>query len=244
MDDQNLKQTTSEAPGAEIPEEERKDLMTGDAAASPAKKEVFTIPNVLTFFRIILIPVFMYLFISWVVRGEPVRLWLSVGVLALSGISDVLDGFIARKFNMVSELGIVLDPIADKLTQFAVMLCLVFRFPSMLIPLILIVVKEVVTGIFGLVTIRKTGLVKGAKWYGKLTTVLLYVMMGIHLIWPLLHRIWPGTFVQEELPAPVSITSIAICCVMMLISFVLYVRRFVLMMKVSEKEKEEKQDGE
>ena len=224
--------------------EEGENLMVDDAEQSPARSEVFTIPNVLTFLRIVLIPVFMYLFISWVVREEPIRLWLSIGVLALSGISDILDGWIARKFNMVSDLGIALDPIADKLTQFAVMLCLVFRFPGMLIPLLLIVIKEVVTGIFALLTIRKTGLVKGARWYGKLTTVLLYAMMVIHLIWPVLHQIWPQTFRTEELPQTISIASIAVCCTMMLFSFVMYVRRYVLMLKVSEKEKEEKQDGE
>ena len=227
--------------GPEIPEEEREKLLTDDAAKSPARNEVFTIPNVLTFLRIILIPVFMYFFLNEKIEGH---MWYALGVLVLSGVSDVLDGLIARKFNMVSDLGIALDPIADKLTQFGVMLCLVFRFPGMLVPLLLIVIKEVVTGIFALLTIRKTGLVKGAKWYGKITTVLLYIMMGLHLVWPLLHHVWPGTFVHEELPAAISITSIVVCCIMMLISFVLYVRRFILIMKVSEEEKEEKQDGE
>ena len=224
----------------ELSEEEREKLLRDDAEKSPARNEIFTIPNVLTFLRIILIPVFMYFFLNERIEGH---MWYALGVLVLSGISDVLDGIIARKFNMVSDLGIALDPIADKLTQFGVMLCLVFRFPGILIPLLLIVIKEVVTGIFALMTIRKTGLVKGAKWYGKLTTVLLYIMMGLHLLWPLLHQIWPGTFIHEELPSTVSVTSIVVCCVMMLISFVLYVRRFILIMKVSEKEKEENQDG-
>ncbi len=222
--------------------EQGKDLMTDDAAKSPARGEVFTIPNVMTFLRIILIPVFMFFFLTS--KDKPDRMWLAIGVLVLSGVSDILDGFIARKFNMVSDLGIALDPIADKLTQFAVMLCLVFRFPNMLVPLLLIVLKEVVTGIFALLTIRKTGLIKGARWYGKVTTVLLYIMMGLHLIWPLLHRIWPQTFLSEQLPQTISVVSIALCCVMMLFSFVMYVRRYVLMLKEVEKEKEEKQDGE
>ena len=77
-----------------------------------------------------------------------------------------------------------------------------------------------------------------------MTTVLLYIMMGLHLIWPLLHRIWPQTFLSEQLPQTISVVSIALCCVMMLFSFVMYVRRYVLMLKEVEKEKEEKQDGE
>ena len=222
--------------------EQGKDLMTDDAEKSPARGEVFTIPNVMTFLRIILIPVFMFFFLTS--KDKPDRMWLAIGVLVLSAVSDILDGFIARKFNMVSDLGIALDPIADKLTQFAVMLCLVFRFPNMLVPLLLIVVKEVVTGIFALLTIRKTGLIKGARWYGKATTVLLYIMMGLHLIWPLLNRVWPQTFRSGQLPQTVSVASIAVCVVMMLFSFAMYVRRYVLMLKEVEKEKEEKQDGE
>ena len=246
-EDQNRTEEPAEGVPAEDPavseltEEERKEFTTDDAEKSPARSEVFTIPNVLTFLRIILIPVFMYFFLNDKLEGN---MWFAIGVLALSGVSDILDGWIARKFNMVSDLGIALDPIADKLTQFAVMLCLVFRFPGMLIPLLLIVIKEVVTGIFALLTIRKTGLVKGARWYGKLTTVLLYAMMALHLIWPLLHQIWPGTFLHDELPATVSIISIAVCCAMMIFSFVMYLRRYVLILKVSEEEKEEKPDGE
>ena len=222
--------------------EHGRDLMADDAEKSPSRSDVFTIPNIMTFLRIILIPVFMFFFLTS--KDKPDRLWIALGVLVLSGISDVLDGIIARKFNMVSDLGIALDPIADKLTQFAVMLCLVFRFPNMLVPLLLIVIKEVVTGIFALLTIRKTGLIKGARWYGKVTTVLLYVMMGLHLIWPILHRFWPVTFPSEQLPGVVSIVSISLCVAMMLFSFVMYVRRYVLMLKEVEKEKEEKQDGE
>ena len=222
--------------------EHGRDLMADDAEKSPSRNDVFTIPNIMTFMRIILIPVFMFFFLTS--KGKPDRLWIALGILVLSGISDVLDGFIARKFNMVSDLGIALDPIADKLTQFAVMLCLVFRFPNMLVPLLLIVVKEVVTGIFALLIIRKTGLIKGARWYGKVTTVLLYIMMGLHLIWPILHRFWPGTFASEQLPQTISVVSISLCVVMMLFSFAMYVRRYVLMLREVEKEKEEKQDGE
>ena len=84
---------------------------------------------------------------------------------------------------MVSDFGKAFDPIADKLTQVAMMFCLVTRFPWMILPLVLMVIKELFTGITGLLTIRKTGKVEGAVWHGKVTTVLLYTMMGIHLVW-------------------------------------------------------------
>lgn len=56
---------------------------------------------------------------------------MAVAVLALSGITDILDGFIARRFGMVSDVGKILDPVADKLTQGAVILCLAFRYSLM-----------------------------------------------------------------------------------------------------------------
>lgn len=139
--------------------------------------KLWTIPNLLSFFRLCLIPVIVWLY---TVREDYI---LTMLVLGLSGITDVADGIIARKLNMVSDFGKAFDPIADKLTQVAMMFCLVTRFPWMILPLVLMVIKELFTGITGLLTIRKTGKVEGAVWHGKVTTVLLYTMMGIHLVW-------------------------------------------------------------
>ena len=139
--------------------------------------KLWTIPNLLSFFRLCLIPVMVWLY---TVRENYIFTML---VLVLSGITDVADGIIARKLNMVSDFGKAFDPIADKLTQVAMMFCLVTRFPWMILPLVLMVIKELFTGITGLLTIRKTGKVEGAVRHGKVTTVLLYTMMGIHLVW-------------------------------------------------------------
>ena len=139
--------------------------------------KLWTIPNLLSFFRLCLIPVMVWLY---TVRENYIFTML---VLVLSGITDVADGIIARNLNMVSDFGKAFDPIADKLTQVAMMFCLVTRFPWMILPLVLMVIKELFTGITGLLTIRKTGKVEGAVWHGKVTTVLLYTMMGIHLVW-------------------------------------------------------------
>ena len=108
---------------------------------------------------------------------------MTCAVLLISGLSDTLDGFIARHFNMISDLGKALDPIADKLTQFAMLMCLVSRFPMMLIPLLVLVVKELCCGLTSLMVIKKTGVVLPANWHGKLTTFLLYAMMCLHLVW-------------------------------------------------------------
>lgn len=139
--------------------------------------KIWTIPNLLSFFRLCLIPVMVWLY---TVRENYI---LTMLVVVLSGLTDVADGIIARKMNMVTDFGKAFDPIADKLTQTAMMFCLVTRFPWMILPLALMVIKELFIGITGLLTIRKTGKVEGAVWHGKVTTVLLYTMMGVHLVW-------------------------------------------------------------
>lgn len=176
------------------------------------KNKILTIPNLLSFFRLCLIPVMIWLYTVQENYG------LTTLVLLLSGITDVVDGIIARKCNMVSDFGKAFDPIADKLTQVAVMFCLVTRFPWMILPLVLLVIKELFTGITSLMTIRKTGKVEGAVWHGKITTVLLYAMMGIHLIW-------------FHIPPLVSGFLIGISTGMMLLSAVGYAMRNFRMLK-------------
>lgn len=168
-----------------------------------SKGKIFTLPNILSFFRLCLIPLIVWLYC---VKEDEL---LTTVFLALSGLTDVVDGIIARKFHMVSDLGKALDPVADKLTQIAMLFCLVTRFPLMLLPLILLVIKEIVAATLNLAVIRRTGVVKGAVWHGKVNTVLLYAMMLIHLVW-------------YHIPAVVSNLMIAVCTAMMLLSCVLY----------------------
>ena len=102
-------------------------------AESKYKDKILTIPNILSFFRICLIPVIVWLYIG----KEDYSLTLII--LILSGFTDVVDGIIARKCNMISDFGKAFDPIADKLTQAAMLCCLVVRFQHMMIPLVMLV---------------------------------------------------------------------------------------------------------
>ena len=86
-------------------------------------KERFSIPNLMGYFRLLLIPVFCYLYLA-----KEAYHW-AAGVVLLSSLTDLFDGMIARKFNMITNLGKALDPIADKLTHGALALCLAFRYP-------------------------------------------------------------------------------------------------------------------
>ena len=167
------------------------------------QEKIITIPNILSFFRLCLIPV-----IVWLYTVKQDYLWTLL-ILLFSAVTDIVDGIIARKCNMISDFGKAFDPVADKLTQMAMLFCLVSRFPYMMIPFVLLVVKEVFTGITALITIKRTNTVKGAVWHGKLTTIALYSMMAIHLLW-------------YNIPSTVSLILVGICIGIMLMSFILY----------------------
>lgn len=179
---------------------------------------ILTVPNLLSFFRLCLIPVFM-----WLYCVERNYVWTGI-MLILSGVTDTVDGFVARHFNMTSDLGKILDPIADKLTQAAMLFCLLTRFPLMIAPLGLMVFKEFFMGVSGYLVIRRTGKVFGADWHGKVNTWLLYAMMILHVFW-------------YNIPKSVSGVMIALCVVMMLISLVLYGRHNMNALRDAEEEK-------
>ena len=122
--------------------------------------KVFTIPNILSFFRLILIPVLIW---SYVVKKN----YATTGwILLLSGLTDIADGFIARRFHMISNLGKILDPVADKLTQATMLFCLFTRFPHMILPLVLMAFKELYMAVSSCLIMKKTGKVTGADWHG------------------------------------------------------------------------------
>lgn len=159
----------------------------------------------LSFFRLCLIPLIVW---QYVFRHH---YFAALYLLALSGLTDIADGTIARKFNMVSDFGKAFDPIADKLTQIAMLFCLMSRFPNMLLPLVILIIKEVFSGVTGLMMVRK-GVILGADWHGKAATVLLYGTMLVHLAW-------------INISPTVSNILIGACTAMILLSGILYAVR-------------------
>lgn len=141
------------------------------------KNQFWSIPNILSLFRIALIP-----FIVWAYCIG--RLYFMAVLIGVSALSDVLDGIIARKFNMVTSIGKALDPIADKLTLFTllVIMCFYLHSAAIILLCVLFTVKEVVMGIEGLLVIKKTGSTYSANVIGKATTVLLYANILLHIL--------------------------------------------------------------
>ena len=171
------------------------------------KKEVLTIPNLLSLFRLALIPVYVAIYLN---AREPIQYYLAGGILAVSCMTDLIDGKIARRFNMITNLGKILDPVADKSTQFALTLCISFKQPVLWPVLILFVVKESFQLIAMLVTLRRGKALNGALMEGKICTTVLFVSLLIMVLFPMLS-------------APVVKTIAVIDALFLLISFASYV---------------------
>ncbi|MDD6812645.1 MAG: CDP-alcohol phosphatidyltransferase family protein [Lachnospiraceae bacterium] len=131
------------------------------------KSVYFNIPNLLGYLRILLIPIFLVLY----TRADSTKEYgIAFFTLALSYFSDFIDGKIARKFDMISDFGKALDPVADKLTQASLAIAITYRYPAMLYFLILFVIKELYMAVMGLLLIHRGKGVKGAQSYGKICT--------------------------------------------------------------------------
>lgn len=125
------------------------------------------VPNILTIIRFILIP-----FILFAIIQE--QYLIAFIILTVSGLTDILDGFIARKFNFITNFGKLIDPLADKATQISILATLVFKGIIPLWILFIVFLKEFVM-IAGASFLYGKELVVSSRWYGKLATVLFYI---------------------------------------------------------------------
>ena len=139
------------------------------------KYPVLNVPNTLSFIRILVVPAMAYFFLNDQI------LW-AVVMIAISGLSDAFDGFFARKLNQVTDLGKMLDPLADKLTQVAAAVCIGVKFPSLVFILMVFVAKEVLMAIGAFVLLKRHKKPCAARWYGKTATVLFYISVGIIVV--------------------------------------------------------------
>ena len=144
------------------------------------KKDIFTIPNIICYVRILLIPIFAYIYITADSSQDYI---IAASIVLVSSISDLFDGMIARKFNQVTELGKILDPVADKLNHFAILLCLAFRYKIMWLVIALMVIKEGYMLYNGIYFLKRGKMMNGAMWYGKICTAVTFIgLFAIFLI--------------------------------------------------------------
>ena len=145
------------------------------------KKEIFTIPNLLSLLRLLLIPVYIIIYLQ---ATEPADYYISGAILAVSCLTDLVDGKIARHFNMVTTVGKVLDPLADKATQFTLILCLAIRHNILWYLVGLFFLKEIFQLIAGYMNLRKGRMLKGALFSGKICTTVLFITLTLMILIP------------------------------------------------------------
>ena len=188
-------------------------------------RDITKLSNILTVIRIMLIPLFIIIFL-WANGNIELNLKhfnkqngyiIAAAIMILSGLTDMADGLIARKFNMITDLGKVIDPFADKLTQAAVVVCLIFRYGDIWILIAalfaLIFIKEILMLIMGVMFLRKGQDLGGARWYGKLATIIFYFQVIVLIGAPVLS----------------NLTAVIMFCIMIaatLMSFIMYMREY------------------
>jgi cardiolipin synthase len=148
------------------------------------KKDIFTVPNALSLFRLALIPVYVVMYLSAV---TPTDYYLAAAVLAVSCLTDMIDGKIARHFNMVTTLGMALDPLADKAMQFTLIVCLAIRYPILWVLIGLFVMKEgfqLFASVFNL--LKKGRMIMGALMAGKICTSVFFISLIFMILIPTL----------------------------------------------------------
>lgn len=185
------------------------------------KEQVCTIPNYMSFARLLLIP-----FIIWFYAHK--NYTVAVILLAVSELTDVLDGIVARKFDMITELGKVLDPICDKVMQGGLGACLLIRHGDLWYAWAffgLLVVKELSMLILGWAAARRTGHMVGAKWYGKLSTVVLNSVMIV-------------LFLLPDLKPTYIAVLLALASAAMLLSMLLYTRLWFRLIRYGDGEQD------
>ena len=177
-----------------------------------SKKQILTVPNLLSLVRIILIPI-----IVWLYSFEK-NYYAAIGVILLSGVTDIVDGWIARHFNMISDFGKALDPLADKLTQATLLLCLLSKYKLMWGLVIVFGVCEIGKFTLGIIIAKRHDEVTGAKWYGKVNTVIIYATMMLLILLPQINKLTANTLML-------------ICGAVMIIAHTLYFRLFFGILK-------------
>lgn len=188
-------------------------------------KNNFTIPNLISFIRILLIIPLIYFFLN----EEYIT---GVSILVVSGISDMLDGWIARKFNQISALGKILDPIADKLTLVAVIVCVGILIPSIIPLAVLLVTKDLLMLAGGYYLIKRKIVPPAAKWYGKLATLIFYISM--------VTIVFGKAFFNYENHL-LSIVLLALTTISMLFALVKYYIIFLDLIRQQNKDKEKEE---
>ncbi len=195
--------------------------MLGAAAAVAALAALLfrlNLPNALSLFRLFLVPCFAAAFFS---QFSGARFW-AAGIYGLAFVTDVADGYIARSSGQVTKLGRILDPMADKLMTFTVILSIALTGAIPLWAAVIFFLKEISMGVGGVLMLKYLGDVTPANLLGKISTGAFFVVCALLILFP-------------QIPAPWATGLISAALVLTLMAFFNYLRLFI--QKLREKKK-------
>lgn len=175
------------------------------------------IPNFLSLLRLCLVPVFTLVFFSSSPNAHP---WAAL-IYALAFATDIADGYIARKFNMITKLGRILDPLADKLMTFTVIICVALDGAIPMWAIAVFFCKEALMGLGGLLMYRRVRDVTPANWWGKTSTGVFFVVLAALVLFPI--------------PRPWSTAMISFALALTIAALVRYAWDFQKLMKLEKK---------
>lgn len=173
---------------------------------TPKKEDLFKIPNLLCYLRILMVPLFIYLFLTECY-------WQSAVVVLLAAGTDILDGYIARHYNMTTDWGKFIDPVADKMMQFSMLILTIFKIKWVLILVICFTVKELILLVVGIYIYHNDYNLNGSNWAGKLCTVVMDTVLLIFIAF-------------DGIPDALAIVLVMLVIVVLLISFIVYLSQY------------------
>jgi CDP-diacylglycerol--glycerol-3-phosphate 3-phosphatidyltransferase len=180
---------------------------------------VKVIPNIISIFRICLVPVFV---IAYFYDNSDIKLF-AVLVYAIAGLSDFLDGYLARKLDAQSKLGKLLDPLGDKLMTFTVMVCITIDRPILIWAVLVVAVKEMLLGIGGIIMHKKAHAeLLPANALGKTSTFVFFVVCVTLMLF-------------RDIPDIIAIVLVSAAIVLTLIALSSYLNKYIKIMKNREK---------
>ena len=188
------------------------------------------VPNTLTVIRLILVPVFV------ITMFAPLPLqwsWLPLAIIVLSGITDVADGYIARHFNQITQLGKILDPLADKLSLLALSICIAVKFSPFWIIAIVVIVKEILQILGGGYLMKKKIKIPSSRWFGKACTAVTYCCYIILLGLPIFQLLAPAWMLW---------TMVIVILALMLLAFFSYLPVYLRLLQQNKPLQESEQD--
>ncbi|MCF0229053.1 MAG: CDP-alcohol phosphatidyltransferase family protein [Parasporobacterium sp.] len=177
------------------------------------KKDFLLLPNILTYIRILLVPVFVLTYLNAATNKDHI---ISAVIIVISGVTDVADGFIARHWDLTSDLGRIIDPIADKAMQFAMLICVCIRYRLVILLVIIYAVKELVSFLATAYLFTRGRHISGAMWCGKLCTVILFLVMLSLVAIP-------------RVPFTIVATMVGFAAAFMLLAFFVYMREYFVL---------------